>query len=400
MKKTLLCAIALAGFLDADASYLFHPYRAPILGETDFILPEGVMNDQKGAEVEVEPFTLNYGVSNNGTRYVGPWAAIIELKGENAFGAGESFSVGTAQAPRETMLQQYYFTYKHSLFESDLSGYIKGETTQIRVGGPSKALKSRSYPESLLFGVEYSLVSKKTDKLKVGLEFDMKNSRGEVRSIGLVAKDRLRILRGVLRYDFSDIFLGQNILNIQISKGIPSLGATKDDASMKRRGGSRSHTDYWKGTFNFLRNQLLPHNFNMQFAFDLQLTSKRVVFSEADQLHISPYKRYSPELEFFGDSSVQYRGKLGYTIDKEMVNHGLDRLELYTAFAQGHLWRRNPMPGIGQCLRAGAVSIGVMGLLPNKINFFVEQTFPFTKKVGTKKVNQITYVGINHQIKF
>jgi hemolysin activation/secretion protein len=138
---------------------------------------------------------------------------------------------------------------------------IYGGTGRANPGGVLREIKYNS--KITVFGAQasYPVILKRNQSLTLNLRFDA--IENDIHANGeRTSSDSLRVARLAVQYALQDLLLGDdrdalNIVNVQVSQGLPILGASPDGRPAGVAGRAGEHTDFLKINGSVGRTQTL-----------------------------------------------------------------------------------------------------------------------------------------------
>lgn len=204
-------------------------------------------------KVERKPFDA-YGVVNNrGSKFTGPWRAVV-VGAENAATAlGERVQITGAATP---FTDEQYFVQGHYQQPLGTDGLEAHAVGQYEATNPGSRLSDIDLETEVVLGggfLSYPLLRSRRQNLYAEVGFEA--LRTEVDALGArLSRDDLRVLRALLAYDFRDDLGGSSTLSFGVRQGLDVLGASdENDSDLSRPEGEPDFT-----TFQFTASRLQP----------------------------------------------------------------------------------------------------------------------------------------------
>ncbi|MBN2315154.1 MAG: ShlB/FhaC/HecB family hemolysin secretion/activation protein [Sedimentisphaerales bacterium] len=314
-------------------------------------------------------------LNNRGSRFVGPHHLSLSGQAEGYFGWDERLSARMLAASQTDEMRYASLTYEQTFGSEGLTGYVSGAYSTQEPGFTLNQLDVDSHSRILAFGVEYPLLRSRNKNLRLGLDFDVRNSRSEMANV-LFSRDRIRSLRLHATYDFLDTLGGINVFQTELSQGLPIFGASDEDSPTLSR--ANGNVDYTKINAYLSRNQHLVDEWSLfaavmgQYAFATLLSSEEFAFGGA---HFGSAYDAS---EITGDHGAAIRTEVRWSWTGEPVTWG----QLYGFHDYGCVWRRESTRE--SQLDAASAGFGIRLRAGDNLSAAAEIAKPLTRKVGAE----------------
>jgi len=250
--------------------------------------------------------------------------------------------------------------------------------------------------------VNQTLYNQPDLKIVADLGFDYKDVYNFLLGIES-SRDLERVAKGGINVDYTDRFLGRNILNDEVDFGIPDIfGGSRavDPHSSVLGAGGR----FTKDVFDLLRLQALPFDSTLLIKGEAQFSGNDLDATEQYQLGgIANVRGFAPG-EAVGDSGQTATAELGlpvYGIPKDL-RIPFTSTKLYDAFRLaafydwGHVALRDPQPGEAKDRTLGSYGCGARLTLPNNFFFRVDAAWPSTGKPSDDR-SEHTWMQVTKQ---
>jgi hemolysin activation/secretion protein len=328
-------------------------------------------------------------VDNHGSKSQGPWRLTEDLDLNSIFGLYDKSSLKLVTTGNKEL---NYLSLTHEELVGTEGGKFALNAAVTRaeppVGTASPATLQTS-AESAGLTYSYPLVRSRSTNLYGRLALTAYNGEVDVNSAN-ASKDHIRALRMGTTWDYADAYLGINIVDLEFSQGLRSMGASHNGSPGLSRATGKS--DFSKVTLYGARLQSLTDNWsvlaavNAQYAFSDLLTPELFAFG-GDQFG----RGYDPS-ELVGDSGAAVKFELRYA---GSVPDSL--LKSYTAYGFYDLGVVNQRTLISAQTSGSAASVG-LGLRFNVgryVSGFLELTKPLTHTVQAEGGRDArAYLGI------
>lgn len=287
--------------------------------------------------------------NNWGTDAVGPLQTWLSGGVNSPLGWGERLHAGfftVPNQPNELLYGEVGYTHPIGWDGTYLS--LTGSVTRVNEGDGS-SIDSTSGRVALR--AWHPLIRGQSQNLWLsgGMEYYNLDEDFEDETI---ARDKLRVLRAGLNYWLADGFRGDNFVAVEVSQGLPVLGASRSGSDKLTNPGGQS--DFTKATMEASREQGLTEEIGVQVAFAGQKSLDRLLSSEQFGYGGSRFGRAYDFAEISGDDGVAGGMELRYGRDVELS--WLKGYQLFAASDVGLVW--NDVPG-ETIVRDSLASVGV-----------------------------------------
>lgn len=287
--------------------------------------------------------------NNWGSDAVGPLQTWLAGGLNSPLGWGERLQAGVftvPNQPRELLYGEVGYTHPLGWDGTYLS--VTGSATRVNEGDGS-TIDSTS--GRMVLRAWHPLIRSQSQNLWLsgGLEYYNLDQDADDEPL---AEDRLRVLRTGLNYWLADAFRGDNFLAVELSQGLPVLGASRSGSDELSNPGGQS--DFTKATLEASREQGLTEEIGVQVAFAGQKSLDRLLTSEQFGYGGSRFGRAYDFAEISGDDGLAGGMELRYGRDVERT--WLAGYQLFAASDVGLVW--NDVPG-ETIVRDSLASVGV-----------------------------------------
>ena len=311
------------------------------------------------------------GVQNRVSRLLGDVAIEGRVTLNNPLGLDDSHSL-LVQTTNRARLRSIGYVYNQPLGTSGLAMNLFLGNVESRINTSDAAIKSESDIATL--GVSYPLIRGRNQSLRLRARLNVYNGKQDLLDGLLVQEDKARALRLGAGWDRTDAS-GVNFADIEVSKGISGLGATKTGSDSAQR----ADADYGFTKLNFYagRLQRLGGNFSLQASVQGQWTNHPLPPSERAALGGELILRAFSAGELIGDRV--YAGKLELRYEPPWIEGG--RISFYGFAEAGRtVTLQATLPDIVQ--KGGTTGIGVRGTFASRANVYAEVAVPHRRNVA------------------
>lgn len=330
--------------------------------------------------VEQQRISVDAYYDNRGSRYIGPEEVVASVSLSDAIFAADDLILQTIDTPTYEELRYLKLIYSTPLGLSDFHINVGGDYTETQPGFTLNSLGLIGRAKSWNVGTEYLLFRTRTKKLSVYGKFDWADSYTDY--ISTLYQDHIRSARFGAAYNFSDQWLGTNLISLDFSKGLRVFGASPDNPQIQlSRSGGRS--DYKKVDINISRYQSFGSRWMLVFANIGQYSFHNGLLSGEQFAFGGPQfgRAYDPS-EIIGDSGIA--SKLELRVNAYPDKRFLQEIQYYTFYEIGATW--NAIQDLVQPNKDSGADLGA-GLRTIFNKYFygnLEIAKPLTRTVATQ----------------
>lgn len=368
--------------------YLFLANEIPGVTAKAILEPSKTQTAASDLNLSTETKTLSgyFSYDNYGTRYIGPQQFTGNIQANSIFRSGDTTRFTYVTTARGNELKYKDINHDTPLGSSGLrfvGDYNQAMTVPLFTLQP---LQIEGNAINWSGTLRYPAIRSRSQNLTLEAAFNYLNSRTtQLNGLFLLYDDRVRSLRAGATYDFADRFRGSNLINANIIKGIPVLGATTNDQSFTTsRFGATS--EYTRITLQMTRLQQLFWKLSLfglvkgQYVFQPLLASEQFGYG-GSQLG----RGYDPA-EIIGDRGAA--GSVELRLDVVPQFYLIQAAEFYVFYDAGVVWNLRNVQGTPTKMDATSTGIGVRFY----INRVVSGNFMFTQPLS-KKVAALEQIG-------
>ena len=254
-------------------------------------------------------------------------------------------------------------------------------------------LELKTTSQAFTLTVTQPLVRSRTRNLHARAALSAFNSKTTVFGVKDSA-DCLRAVRLGLTFDASDGLGGINLADLELSQGIPALGASDNGGRYLSRPTGR--TDFRKAALYAARLQSLTPNWSVALVVNAQYALTDLLSPELFAAGGEQFGRGYDFAELLNDHGVAVKVDLGYR--HTWTGRMPAMLMPYGFFDYGQAWQRTRVPGLDRTQSAASAGGGFRLSLGRQVSGFVEFAKPLTKVVGQEKNRKgRIYVGLSIQ---
>lgn len=311
-------------------------------------------------------------VNNRGSRFNGPVQGQIGVDLHSLFGGASRTGmrvVNSAQTSEFTLLE---LAHQHILNSEGTSIQLIGRKTFSKPGGSLRDLEIDSDSVSGRLVLQHPLVRTRAQSLFVRAALDVRDTETDILGEPFT-EDRVRVARLGATLDFVDRFDGINLLDVELSKGLDILNATKTRDPFQSR--ADAETGFFKIAASATRLQRIAPKVSLMIDVAGQFTSDGLLASEEFAIGGSQFGRAFDPSEITGDRAVAGRSELRY--DGTVSSPWLQRYQLYLFGDYGVVWNR--IAGSYRSVDIGSAGAGIRVTLNEHLSAHAELAVPFDK---------------------
>ena len=326
-----------------------------------------------------KPFEASAGTDNRGTEFNGPMQVFGGVATNSLFGGYEKTGVQTVFTSDPDEL--FYFNAYHEmpLSSEGTKLTLSGSVSKSKPGDVLKDFEVEGDSSMFQFKLEHPFIRSRGENLTGYFSFTHRNSQTDI--LGTKdSEDRLRIMKLGASYDFADRYLGVNVMNFNIHRGLNIFDATETGTENLSR--EKGVSDFTKLSGEFFRLQQLAPSWMLLGAVSWQYTFNKLLSSEEFGVGGSSFGRGFDPSEITGDQGLAFKLELqkAFKINKTYLRD----LQLYTFFDYGSVWNR--IETTTRDNREGRYSTGFGARLnvTDQISGFVELAKPMADRVAAE----------------
>lgn len=338
---------------------------APIAGQKD----GGVMLIYARNQTPTSSGSIS--LDNLGSKFLGPTEASIQWGG-NLIGDQKTFIAGRTSLPLDELTA---LNASQTIpLSPETSITLSAGFTHAEPGDTLAAQEIVSQSENLGLSINYKIIRQRLENWSAMVGIDGRNSESTILGSTELSEDKIRALRLGTVYDVYDEFNGYNRLSATLSRGLPALGASRDDSPNISREGAAS--DFTKLEVDYLRYHSLPYDFGALLSVKGQKASGSLYSSEEFGFGGADLGRAYDSSEITGDDGIAASLELRYTNVLTVLGASL---QPYAFYDIGKVWNRNDSQI--ETVSASSTGLGLRLDHESGLNGSLEAAFPLTKPV-------------------
>lgn len=322
---------------------------------------------------------VNLGVHNRNSKSLGPWRGTVDW---DFSGAIASWDQITARGGTSFNSEINYEGLGYALPIGAEGGRLGAAYTLVDAKpGPAAnfsltGLRTRSSSGSVLYS--YPWIRSRTHNLYLRGAFTTFDGTTTFEGADISA-DRIRALRIGAAYDFTDRFLGVNLVDLEVAQGLKGLGAREQGTSASPLSRINGNADFTKANLYAARVQGLGGPWSLLGALTAQHAFSNLLAPEQFAFGGEPFGRAYDAAELLGDFGRAAKLELRYSSALPRV--GIPGYTAYAFYDWGEVRRRDPINQSSR-ERAAARGIGVRFNALRRLGAFAEIADPINRDVG------------------
>ena len=330
--------------------------------------------------VSEQRFEASVGASNRGSRVLGPMQYEASVGLNSLFSGYDATRVtfvttGSKEIAFIALSQSWLVSSEGTRLELAAS-HSKSEPD---LGQDFQALNLETNATSFGLTLSHPFLRSRSDNFTARLGVDY--HKGETRdAFDQAREDRLPTVRLGFTFDTTDAYNGVNVLDLQISKGFVTGGATTSaDENSSRPGAS---ANFEKAELYAARLQSLGAGWSVLLGLQGQFAGTDLLSSEEFAFGGPLFGRAYDPSELVGDSGIAGKLELRYALSA--FDAGVPPVTLYAFYDAGNVYRRNVQPGEKQRESATAAGGGIRFNVGRYLHGYVEGAAPLTRNVAAE----------------
>lgn len=324
-------------------------------------------------------FEGSYTLDNRGTKYMGPLEHTASFAANSLFGMYDRTLIRVMTTT--PMSESRFFELQHTEPVGDDGAKLTLDASHSHTE-PGDALKATGIvgdSDFLQAKLEQPFIRSRQENLTGRILFDIRNSNTDVFKTTELDNDKLRMAHGGGDYDFTDKWLGIDVIDTQVSHGLNIFGATGSGID---RSNPHGDSDFTKFNLDLSRTQPLPHDFSVlaavsgQFAFAPLLTAEQFALGGAN------YGRAYDSSELSGDQGLAGKVELRYT--RTPGERYLNSYQFYGYHDIGRVWIRGGGLGADDKKSLSFAGPGVRVSFTENLSASLEAGVPLTKPASNQ----------------
>lgn len=323
-------------------------------------------------------------VDNHGSKAIGPLQALAGINLNSLFGYDEQtgFRLATVNPAHELLYA--WFQHNEILTPEGVRLNLSATYSRSKPAGALADLKPLGKSVAWHVGTDYPMIRSLARTLRVGVAFTALNNRVDLLGTQF-SNDKVRYLSFTANYDVVDVLFGDsrpasNLINVELSQGFNTLGATATGSSNLSR--ANGHSNFTRLNLEATRIQSLPDRFSLATAAAAQVAGTPLLSAQQFGLGGDHFGRGYEPSEITGDNGLAGSIEARYELSAAQAKR--DRAQIYVFYDVGQV--RNIDPVVGQPKKQSLASTG-LGLrfsLFHRLSADIELAKPLTRDIASR----------------
>jgi hemolysin activation/secretion protein len=321
------------------------------------------------------------GLNNRGSRSLGPWrldgsAEVRQLLGFDRLSARVVRTVPDNEMTFGTL------AYEHALGASGARAGLSLSAVEAEPGG-NQNFNLPTSSRSATLHASYPWIRSRARNLSVRASLSVLRSETDIVVAGIgqrFSDDRISAARVGLSFDGVDSFRGVSLVDLELSRGLEALGASRaGDPELSVTGGRPQFT---KLTLYAARLQSIAPKWALLAALHAQHSANTLLSPERFAFGGEQFGRAYDSAELTGDSGAAFKGELRFS---DSTTGWLRDYTVYGFYEIGTVHRRGTSIALtGQKARESAADagLGVRFTARRVLTGYVELAQPLTRRVA------------------
>ncbi len=347
-----------------------------------------------GLETTNQPITGSLSYNNYGTRYIGPQQMTANVSGNSLIRSGDAINMTASKTPRGIEMTYADLNYNSPLGSGGSRLILGGNYTHTHPLFVLQSQKVDGATNNYYGNFQFPLIRERARLLTLATNFNyMDSAVNEYGNVQLYT-DHLRPLSINGTYNFSDQWLGANLIYGEFKQGLPIFGYSSNTneytATTSRPGGRGAFTKI-DGLMSRIQSIKGPVSLygvvKGQWAFNPLLSSEQFVYGGSEL-----GRGYDPA-ELIGDKGAAASLEARYDWNPSWT--ALQHMQFYIFYDFGAVWNMILNEGLLAKATALSTGVGTRFYINRYINGNLMWAQPITAPVTT--LTETSQVVINGQ---
>lgn len=335
------------------------------------------------------------GVNNDQSEALGPFLGMGQVTMHNVTNHHDYLKVTSVISENRTDFQANFLKYEVPFGDKGASLKIQGNKSRSKPSGRLEYLHVKSHESAEKVVMRQPLILERDEFFSVQGGVALQNVKSRSETLLSNYTDRTRSLVLGMRYESSDQWQGDNLMDAEFSYGMDALNATVQPSfSRSRVGGSANYTRF---TFSFDRLQqlgFLINNLGILLSAQGQYAGNTLLSSQRFGIGGALNRAYLPG-SLTGDTAVQGKAELQY---KLLFDSFVRDVTLFGFYSYARIWNRNPDPNEQFSAHAHGIGGGARVNLGGKGSCYLAYGRPLSHALAGVTVKDRVYAGFNYTL--
>lgn len=331
--------------------------------------------------VERDRYESQATLSNNGSRFLGPYQGFYRGSYNSLFGQNEKITGTIAMSGDKDRADELLFgslSYEQPISENGTLLRLTGSLTSTEPGGDLDEFNVEGRSRFAQATLIHPFIRSRTTNFTGRFGFDFRSIESE-NDLEATRRDRISSFRIGATYQFIDTFIGVgvNALDVEVSRGVGLLGASdRGSANLTRADGNPS---YHKVEVMLQRLQRISPKLNLLIAGQGQLAASALLSSEEFGVGGANFGRGYDSSEIVGEDGIAGKVELQWREPKELPY--IDKYQLYAFYDVGRVFNQDATTSAGKRDSLASTGFGVRTDITSQMQAGLGVAFPLTRKV-------------------
>ena len=319
-------------------------------------------------------------VDNRGSKYIGPWQESATVVANSLFGVYDRTQLRVSTANPNKELTSFELQHDEELDDDGTKLSLLASNTHTQPGDALTSAEIVGNSELYELKVSHPFLRSRQENLNGRVLFDWHDSDTNVFKHLDFNQDRLRVGRLGGTYNIVDGWRGNNLVDLQVSKGFDIFNAS----SVKDiyRTNPLGESDFTKFNLDVSRLQQLPNNFSIFAAASGQYSLDPLFIAEQFSLGGTGFGGAYDPAELLGDQGLA--GKLELRYNGLVGDPYFNSYQLFTYYDIGRVWLRDVPSSSNDKKSLASVGGGIRTSFTESLSSSLEVGLPLTKAASNQ----------------
>lgn len=331
--------------------------------------------------VERDRYEGQVNVSNNGSRFLGPYQGLYRGSHNSLLGLNERITTTFAMSGDKERADELLFgslSYAQPISQNGTILRLTGSITGTEPGSDLDQFDVEGRSRFVQAMITHPFIRSRTTNFTGRFGFDYRSVESE-NDIEATRNDRISSFRLGATYQFIDtlVGVGVNAIDVELSRGVGLLGASeRNDSNLTRANGN---PNYHKIEIALQRLQRISPRLNLLLAGQGQLAASALLSSEEFGVGGANFGRGYDSSEIVGEDGFAGKAEIQWREPKSVQY--IDSYQLYAFYDVGRVFNQDATTSAGKRDSLASTGFGVRADITPKMQAGVGVAFPLTREV-------------------
>ena len=328
--------------------------------------------------IEHKDLDVFIGADNRGSKYLGPYEALLGVYVNDPFGTGGRLGLNGVATPESGPELAYgAISFDQPLGDDGVRLFSSVSYTNTLPGGILQELDTKGRALNGDVSVSYPFIRSRDFNLSGSLSFGYHDVHSQNEVIAPLFSDHIRSLTADVYVNGLDDWGGYSTGTVSVTQGLDILGATEKGTPVASRAGAGG--TYTRANFEVTHEQPLVDPVSIYVAGAGQTSfGSPLLASEQFSLGGLEYDRAFDPSEVTGDSALAGRAEL--RVDALARADFLSNVQFYGFYEGGEVWESKALPGTPEHETLISGGLGVRFELGDHLNTDLEWAKPLERQ--------------------